>query len=97
MARELERVRAALREVPRAGGSAPDCGLGRFQIACKTGTAQRGSNVYNAWMAGFARARAGRPPVAFAMAILRSQFGGAHACGPRLEEFFDWYYRAGKQ
>lgn len=86
----LEPVRAALRAVPRRG-TARGYGLERWRIACKTGTAERKSSN-NAWMAGFAPAQAGRPPIAFAMVVLQTPLHGAHACGPRLAEFFRYFY-----
>ena len=95
----LREIRRSLRAVARPGGSASRCGLDRYGIACKTGTAQlvsrRGANLYNAWMAGFAPARGRRPAIAFSMVILRSPHGGAEACGRRLEEFFAWFYDRG--
>jgi len=95
-AERLEGVRRALRAVAQEGGSASRFGLKRYDMACKTGTAQlvsrRGSDLYNAWMAGFAPARGRRPAIAFAMVILRSPRGGADACGRRLEEFFGWFF-----
>ena len=98
--RWLDQVRGALLQVPRAGGSAPDSGLDRWGMACKTGTAQRSKSRasrdtkprYNAWMAGFAPAQSGRPPIAFAMVVLRSHHGGAKTCGRRLAEFFRYFY-----
>ncbi|MHC4958316.1 MAG: penicillin-binding transpeptidase domain-containing protein, partial [Planctomycetota bacterium] len=90
----LRQVQDALLAVPRAGGSAQDTDLERWGIGCKTGTAQISSTrqIYNAWMAGFAPARGKRPPIAFAIVVLRSEHGGAMACGSRLEEFFQAFY-----
>jgi cell division protein FtsI/penicillin-binding protein 2 len=85
----LEPIRAALREVPRRG-TARGHGLEKWRIACKTGTAERkGGN--NAWMAGFAPARAHRPAIAFAMVMLQTHLHG-DACGPRLADFFHAFY-----
>jgi penicillin-binding protein 2 len=83
-------IRAALRDVPRRG-TARGHGLERWRIACKTGTAERGGSN-NAWMAGFAPAQAGRPAVAFAMVVLQTHSHGAQECGPRLAEFFRYFY-----
>jgi cell division protein FtsI/penicillin-binding protein 2 len=98
-AAELRRVQDALRAVPRAGGSAEDTDLERWGVACKTGTAQISSTrrIYNAWMAGFAPARGSRPPIAFAIVVLRSELGGAAACGSRLEQFLEHFYTEGGQ
>jgi penicillin-binding protein 2 len=88
----LEPIRAALREVP-VSGTASRYGLERFGIACKTGTAQRPErHRYNAWIAGFAPARDGRPAIAFAMVVLDTQHHSGDACGPRLHEFFQRFY-----
>ncbi|MFQ5845517.1 MAG: hypothetical protein ACE5JG_11080, partial [Planctomycetota bacterium] len=68
-------------------------GLRRWGIACKTGTAKLGrGRVYHAWMAGFAPHRDGRPPIAFAMAVLDTPESGARECGPRLRRFFSAFY-----
>ncbi|MHC4819820.1 MAG: penicillin-binding transpeptidase domain-containing protein, partial [Planctomycetota bacterium] len=86
----LEPIRVALRDVPRRG-TAAGYGLEKWRIACKTGTAERrGSN--NAWMAGFAPAQAHRPAIAFAMVVLQTRGHGADDCGPRLAEFFRYFY-----
>ncbi|MHC4549004.1 MAG: penicillin-binding transpeptidase domain-containing protein [Planctomycetota bacterium] len=91
----LAPVRAALREVPRRG-TARGYRLERWGIACKTGTAQR-KQGYNAWLAGFAPARKPRPAIAFAMVVLDTPLHGAEACGPRLEEFFRYFYEEASQ
>jgi len=96
----LEPIRIALREVPRSNAVLSRHGLARHQIACKTGTAQlirNGHKDFNAWIAGFAPAQRGRPPIAFAMVILRSMQSGAESCAPRLEEFFRAFYAEGAQ
>jgi cell division protein FtsI/penicillin-binding protein 2 len=89
----LEPVRNALREVPRTG-TGRGYGLEPWSIACKTGTAQVSveRSLNNAWMAGFAPAQRGRPSIAFAMVVLRTPFGGGHECGPRLAEYFRYFY-----
>lgn len=85
-------VREALREVP-VSGTASRYGLERYGIACKTGTAQRPQvHRYNAWIAGFAPARDGRPAIAFAMVVLDTRHHSGDACGPRLHEFFQRFY-----
>ncbi len=91
----LEAVRSALREVP-VRGTARGLGLARFQISCKTGTAQvRGGQRdprYNSWIAGFAPARAGRPPISFAIVVLNARRHSGEECGPRLAEFLAGFY-----
>jgi cell division protein FtsI/penicillin-binding protein 2 len=96
----LETVRTALRGVARPGGTAGEHGLDRWQMGCKTGTAQLGMkdrDLNNAWMAGFAPPQKGRPAVAFAMVVMRTPFGGGHECGPRLAEFFRYFYEESTQ
>jgi len=88
----LAALRDALRDVPRRGTAAGH-GLERWDVACKTGTAQvAGERDHNAWMAGFAPARLGRPAIAFAMVVLDTPLHGGAACGPRLHEFFRRFY-----
>jgi len=91
----LAAVRAALREVP-VHGTAHDLGLARFDLSCKTGTAQVRAGVrdprYNSWLAGYAPARAGRPPISFALVVLNARRGAREECGPRLVEFLDAFY-----
>jgi len=96
----LDAVRSALRDVARPGGTAGEHGLDRWKMGCKTGTAQlglRGRELNNAWMAGFAPAQKGRPAIAFAMVEMRTPFGGGHECGPRLAEFFRYFYEESTQ
>jgi penicillin-binding protein 2 len=96
----LEAVRTALRGVARPGGTAGEHGLDRWKMGCKTGTAQLGMkerDLNNAWMAGFAPAQKGRPAIAFAMVVMRTPFGGGHECGPRLAEFFRYFYEESTQ
>ncbi|MGQ0613819.1 MAG: peptidoglycan D,D-transpeptidase FtsI family protein [Planctomycetaceae bacterium] len=88
----LDRIRAALAEVVRPGGTAQGYGLMAWPIHAKTGTAQVGGGLNNAWMAGFVRAHAGRPAVAFAMVVLRTPLHGAQECAPRLADFFRSFY-----
>ena len=92
----LARLRDALREVPRTG-TAAGFGLEQWDVACKTGTAQKGrgaNRTHNAWMAGFAPPRHGRPRIAFAMVVLDTPLHGGEVCAPRLREFFRQFYSA---
>jgi len=88
----LDRIRAALAEVVRPGGTAQGYGLMAWPIHAKTGTAQIGGGLNNAWMAGFVPPHGGRPAVAFAMVVLRTPLHGAQECGPRLANFFRAFY-----
>ncbi|MCZ6786651.1 MAG: penicillin-binding transpeptidase domain-containing protein, partial [Planctomycetota bacterium] len=97
--RILAEVRAGLHGAVSPGGTAVGFGLHRFGVRCKTGTAMRNLRadehdpLHNAWMAGFAEARKGKPPIAFAIVVLETPLSGPQACGPRLERFFESYYR----
>lgn len=91
----LDEVRGALRDVPRAGGSAAGHGLQAWGVSCKTGTAEKGGDLQNAWIAGFVPAREGGPPIAFAMVVLDTRENGAEACAPRLRGFLRHLYGEG--
>lgn len=90
----LRFVREALLDVARRG-TAAGFGLERWPIAVKTGTAQLGKNLQNAWLAGFLPAHKGRPMVAFAMVVFDTEQNGAEACAPRLAEFLRAFYGEG--
>jgi penicillin-binding protein 2 len=90
----LRAVRAALLEVPRRG-TASGHGLDRWPLSAKTGTAQIGGELHNAWIAGFLPAHRGRPPVAFAMVLFDTPLHGGEACAPRLEGFLRGFYGEG--
>jgi len=47
---------------------------------------------YTSWLAGYAPARAGRPPISFALVVLNARRGAREECGPRLVEFLDAFY-----
>jgi len=84
-------VREALAEVPRRGTAAGH-GLERWPISAKTGTAQLGGTIQNAWLAGFLPAYRGRPAIAFAIVVFDTEENGAQACAPRLAEFLRGFY-----
>ncbi|MEM8885857.1 MAG: penicillin-binding transpeptidase domain-containing protein, partial [Planctomycetota bacterium] len=92
----LELVRQALHATNDPDKPLGRAGLARFEVACKTGTAQTGvANEYNAWLAGFAPAHANRPPIAFAMLVERSHKHGGDECARRLAEFLGRFYGTG--
>jgi len=89
----LARIRAALLAAAEPGGTAAGYGLRAYGVACKTGTAQIGDGrLHNAWIAGYAPPRAGRPRIAFAIVVLATDLHGADECGPRLRSFLDTFY-----
>jgi cell division protein FtsI/penicillin-binding protein 2 len=95
-------IRQSLREVVQPGGTAFGFRLDQHGISAKTGTAQTGRHrrhipIHNGWMAGYAPARIGRPPIAFAMVVLETPGSGAEACGPKLANFFQRFYATEKQ
>ncbi len=92
--RALRFVRDALGDVARRG-TAAGYGLERWPVALKTGTAQLGGTLQNAWLAGYVPAHAGRPAIAFAMVVFDTELNGAEACAPRLAEFLRGFYGEG--
>jgi penicillin-binding protein 2 len=89
-------VRSALRAVPLRGTAAGH-GLDRWPVSLKSGTAQLGGKIQNAWLAGYLPAHRGRPPVSFAMVIFDTELNGAEACGPRLADFLRSFYGEGRE
>jgi len=94
--RALRFVRDALADVARTG-TAAGFGLERWPAALKTGTAQLGGKLQNAWLAGYLPAHAGRPAFAFAMVVFDTELNGADACAPRLAEFLRGFYGEGRE
>jgi cell division protein FtsI/penicillin-binding protein 2 len=92
----LRLVREALLEVP-THGTAAGHGLERWPISVKTGTAQLGGALQNAWLAGFLPAHRGRPAIAFAIVIFDTELNAAQACAPALAEFLRGFYGEGGQ
>lgn len=90
----LRLVREALLDVPRHGTGAGH-GLERWPISLKTGTAQLGGTLQNAWLAGFLPAHRGRPAIAFAIVIFDTELNAAQACAPSLAEFLRGFYGEG--
>ncbi|MCK6458715.1 MAG: penicillin-binding protein 2, partial [Planctomycetes bacterium] len=90
----LRLVREALLEVPRHGTAAGH-GLERWPISVKTGTAQLGGALQNAWLAGFLPPHAGRPAIAFAIAVFDTELNAAAACAPALSDFLRGFYGEG--
>jgi len=91
----LRIVRDALVEVPRRGTAAGH-GLERWPISVKTGTAQLGGALQNAWLAGYLPAHKGRPPIAFALVLFDTELNAAAACASALEEFLRGFYAEGR-
>lgn len=90
----LEQVREALRATNDPGESLAKHGLDRYEVACKTGTAQTGHDgLHTTWIAGFGDARGNRPKIAFALVIEHSPDHGGEECGPRLARFLRAFYR----
>ncbi|HEX5135460.1 MAG TPA: penicillin-binding transpeptidase domain-containing protein [Planctomycetota bacterium] len=87
----LRMVREALVEVPRRGTAAGH-GLERWPISVKTGTAQLGGALQNAWLAGYVPEHRGRPAIAFALVLFDTELNAAAACAPVLEEFLRGFY-----
>ncbi|MHC4847593.1 MAG: penicillin-binding transpeptidase domain-containing protein [Planctomycetota bacterium] len=93
----LEQVREALRATNDPGGSLAKYGLDRYELALKTGTAQTNfPGRHTTWIAGFAEAHAGRPPLAFAMVVEYSSQHGGEECGPRLAQFLREFYQGAR-
>jgi cell division protein FtsI/penicillin-binding protein 2 len=90
----LRRVREALLEVPRCGTAAGH-GLERWPISVKTGTAQLGGTLQNAWLAGYLPAHRGRPAISFAIVVFDTELNAAQACAPALAEFLRGFYGEG--
>jgi len=96
----LRPVREALRDVPR-NGTAAGHGLERWPVSVKTGTAQLvgagAGPLYNAWIAGYAPAHAGRPAIAFALVVFETDEHGGEACAPRLAAFLRGFYEGSSE
>jgi len=76
----LDVVRKGMRRVPITGTARYVKGLADLRVAGKTGTADLGKGLNNAWFAGFAPWNA--PEVSFAVGIHRTQGHGAGAAAP---------------
>ncbi len=87
----LRLVRESLAEVARHGTAAGH-GLERWPIFVKTGTAQLGGTLQNAWLAGFLPAHRGRPAIAFAIVVFDTELNAAAACAPALSDFLRGFY-----
>ena len=75
----LRLVREGMRRVVQdEGGTAREAGLERFDAAGKTGTAELGGDLFNAWFAGYAPFE--NPKIAFVVVSERTHgHGGSHA------------------
>jgi penicillin-binding protein 2 len=82
----LAEIRAGLEETVRSG-TASQAGLGRFDAAGKTGTAQVGSRGCHAWFAGYAPAA--DPRVVVVVVLEAQEDSGGRAAAPLAAEFLE--------
>lgn len=89
----LQIVRNAMTGVVTSGsGTAHGYGLERFHTCAKTGTAEIGGGLNNAWIIGYAPARA--PEIAFAVVAERVTRHGGEMAGPIAEKILAAYFAA---
>ncbi len=90
----LADVKQGMKEVVTRGtASSRAIGLRDFDVAGKTGTAERGKGQpYLAWFMGYYPAS--DPEVAFAVLVDRTRGHGGSVCGPVAREMLEAYERS---
>lgn len=89
----LRIVRSAMSGVvSSASGTAHGLGLDKFHTCAKTGTAEIGGDLNNAWIIGYAPAYV--PEVAFAVVAERVSRHGSEMAGPVAEKILAAYFAA---
>lgn len=80
------------RAVNESGGTAHDAGFHRaWDVAGKTGTAERGGDKEDAWFAGFFPAS--RPRYAMIVHIENAESGGGHTAAPIAKDLLEEYFQ----